>query len=137
MGHEGQRMVEERPRRRRSWPRKFRDAFRGVAVGVRGQSSFRAHFLFTVLVIAAAALLRASWIEWAVLLLCIAVVLAAEMFNSALESLAKAITGQHDPRLADALDTGSAAVLVAAIGAALVGGIVFLHRLGVLAAWWQ
>lgn len=129
-------MNGERPRRRRSWPRKFRDAFRGVAVGVRGQSSFRVHFLFAVLVIAAAALMRASWIEWVVLLLCIAVVLAAEMFNSALESLAKAITDKHDPRLADALDTGSAAVLVAAIGAALVGGIVFLHRLGLLAQWW-
>lgn len=103
---------------------------------MRGQSSFRAHFLFALLVIAAAALVRASPIEWAVLLLCIALVLTAEMFNSALESMAKAITDQHDPRLADALDTGSAAVLVAAVGAALVGGIVFLHRLGVLAGWW-
>jgi diacylglycerol kinase len=129
-------MNEERPRRRRSWARKFRDAFRGVAVGVRGQSSFRVHFLFAVLVIAAAALVRASSIEWVVLLLCIALVLTAEMFNSALESLAKAITDKHDPRLADALDTGSAAVLVAAIGATLVGGIVFLHRLGLLAQWW-
>ena len=130
-------MVEPRPRRGRSWGRKFRDAFRGVAVGVRGQSSFRVHFLFAALVIAAAALLRASWIEWAVLLLCIAVVLTAEMFNSALESLAKAITDKHDPRLADALDTGSAAVLLAAIGAVLVGAIVFLYRLGVLVGWWQ
>ena len=129
-------MVEEKPRRRRSWPRKFRDAFRGVAVGVRAQSSFRVHFLFTALVIAAAALLRAGWIEWVVLLVCIAVVLTAEMFNSALESLAKAITDKHDPRLADALDTGSAAVLVASIGAALVGAIVFLYRLGDLAGWW-
>jgi diacylglycerol kinase len=129
-------MVEEKPRRRRSWVRKFRDAFRGVAVGVRGQSSFRVHFFFAVAVIATAALLQASWIEWAVLLLCIAVVLATEMFNSALESLAKAITDQHDPRLADALDTGSAAVLVASIGAALIGAIVFLHCLGVQAGWW-
>ena len=132
-GREGERMPAEKTRRRRSWGRKFRDAFRGLAVGVRGQNSFRVHFPFAVLVIAAAAWLRASPIEWAVLLVCITLVLAAEMFNSALESLAKAITDKHDPRLADALDTGSAAVLVAAIGAVLVGGIVFLHRLGVLA----
>ena len=129
-------MVEQKPRRRRSWGRKFGDAFRGVAVGVRGQSSFRVHFLFAVLVIAAAALLGASRIEWTVLLLCIALVLTAEMFNSGLESLAKAITDKEDPHLADALDTGSAAVLVASIGAALVGGIVFLRRLGVLLGWW-
>ena len=75
-------------------------------------------------------------VEWCVLLVCIAMVLAAETFNSALELLAKAITDEHDPRLADALDIGSAAVLVASIGAALVGSILFLHRLGVLLGWW-
>ena len=124
------------PRRRRSWARKFRDAFRGLGVGVRGQSSFRVHFFFAAAVIVCAAVMRMPRVEWCVLLVCIALVLAAETFNSALELLAKAITDEHDRRLADALDIGSAAVLVASIGAAIVGSILFLHRLGVLAGWW-
>lgn len=129
-------MAEQGPRRRRSWAKKFRDAFRGLAVGVRGQSSFRVHFFFAAAVIVCAAVMRMPRLEWCVLLVCIAIVLAAETFNSALELLAKAITDEHDPRLADALDIGSAAVLVASIGAALVGSILFLHRLGVLLRWW-
>ena len=58
-----------------------------------------------------------SLVEWCLLLLCIAGVLTAEMFNSALESMAKAITGESDPHLGNSLDIGSAAVLVASIGA--------------------
>jgi diacylglycerol kinase len=129
-------MVEREPRRRRSWARKFGDAFRGVWVGVRGQSSFRVHFAFAAAVIACAAGMRVTLVEWCVLLLCIALVLTAEMFNSALEFLARAITDEHDPRLANALDIGSAAVLVASLAAALVGSILFLHQLGVRAGWW-
>jgi diacylglycerol kinase len=86
------------------------------------------HFSFAVAVAAAAALLHMDRREWYVLLLCITVVLTAETFNSALESMARAITREQNAHLRDALDIGSAAVLVAAIGAALIGILVFVHR---------
>ena len=106
--------------------------FRGIGCGMRGQLSFRVHVFVAVAVIVAAGVLHAELWEWCVLLLCIAGVLTAEMFNSALEHTAKAIKKDHDPQLADALDTGSAAVLFASIGAAVVGAIVFIHRIWML-----
>jgi diacylglycerol kinase len=121
----------------RSWARKFRDAFRGVKEGVRGQSSFFVHFCIAAVVMAAAAALGMNYVEWCLLLLCIAGVIAAEMFNSALESMAKAITGESDPHLGNSLDIGSAAVLVASIGSAVVGAIIFTYRFGVLLKWWE
>ena len=124
------------PKRPRSWAHKFSDAFRGVALGVRGQNSFYVHFGIAALVIVAAFALHATLIEWCTLLICIAGVLAAELFNSALESIGKAIDIQHNPHLEKALDISSAAVLVASIGAATVGGIVLLHRLGHVLTWW-
>jgi diacylglycerol kinase len=120
----------------RSWPDKFRDAFRGLKAGVRGQSTFFVHFLAAAAVIAAAALLQVGLCEWCLLLLCITGVIVAEMFNSALESMAKAITGESHPHLGNSLDIGAAGVLVAAIGASIVGAIIFLHRLGIVLAWW-
>ena len=120
----------------RYWNRKFRDAFRGMKEGVRGQSSFFVHFFTAAAVIAAAAVLGVSLVEWCLLLLCITGVLTAEMFNSALESMAKAITGESDPHLGNSLDIGSAAVLLASIGATVVGTIIFAHRLGILLGWW-
>jgi diacylglycerol kinase len=116
----------------RTWREKFRDAFRGIGCGMRGQSSFRVHVFVAVVVIVAAGVLHAELWEWCVLLLCIAGVLTAEMFNSALEHMAKVVEDKQNPQLADALDTGSAAVLFASIGAAVVGVIVFIHRIWVL-----
>ena len=121
---------------KRSWPLKFRDAFRGVKEGVHGQSSFFVHFLVAAAVIAAGIVLGVSLAEWCLLVLCIAGVLVAEMFNSALESMAKAVTGESDPHLGNSLDIGSAAVLVASLGASIVGTVVFGHRLGILLGWW-
>jgi diacylglycerol kinase len=121
----------------RTWPRKFRDAFRGMVLGVRGQRSFGVHFAVAVAVIGCGWGFRVGLLEWFVLLLCITVVLTAEMFNSAMESMAKAVSLEHQPYLGDALDIGSAAVLAASLGAALVGALLFTHRLGVVFGWWH
>ncbi len=120
----------------RHWRRKFRDAFRGVKEGVHGQSSFFFHFFVAVLVFVAGMVLEVNLIEWCLLIMCIAGVLTVEMFNSALESMAKAITGESDPHLGDSLDIGSAAVLIASIGASIVGAIIFANRLAILLEWW-
>jgi diacylglycerol kinase len=120
----------------RSWARKFGDAFRGLKVGVRGQTSFFVHLFTAAAVIIAAAVLGMSLVEWCLLLLCIAGVLTAELFNSALESMAKAITGESDPHLGNSLDIASAAVLLASLGSAIVGLAIFTRRLGELFGWW-
>ena len=113
----------------RSWAAKFRGAFCGIRRGVRGQSSFTVHFIATAIVIIVAALLRADAIQWCILLICITMVLAAEMFNTALEYLAKGITDRHDENIGLALEIASGAVLVASIGASIVGAIIFIGLL--------
>jgi diacylglycerol kinase len=114
---------------RRTWGAKFGDAFRGVRCGMRGQLSFRVHIFMAIAVIVAAVVLRAQLWQWCALLLCIAGVLTAEMFNSAMEHFAKAVEKDQNPRIGDALDTASAAVLIASIGAAIIGAMIFIERL--------
>ena len=92
------------------------------------------HLAVAAVVVALAAVLRVSAVEWCLLAGAIAVGLAAEIFNSALESLARAFGAGKNPRIRDALDMASAAVLVAAGGAAVVGLIVFGPRLLTLVA---
>ena len=107
----------------RPWKEKFGDAFRGLCEVVRRESSFAVHLAVAAAVIAAAAILRMGAVEWSVLLLCIAGVLAAETFNTALESMARAIAAGENRHLRDALDVGSGAVLTAAFGAVAVGAV--------------
>ncbi len=109
---------------RRSWFRKFYDAGRGCLWGMQGQSSFAVHFLLALVVIALAAWLRVERWEWIALLLCITAVLCAELFNTAIEYLAKSITREHDENIGHALDIASGAVLIAAIGSAVVGVLI-------------
>ena len=121
--------------RRRSWAKKFRDAFRGARQGVRGQGSFFVHVFFVAAVVLSAMALRVERIEWCALVLCITIVLAAEMFNRRWRRWPGRSTPRGTPISGDALDIGSAAVLLCAVGAAAVGLIVFLHRLGFLLEW--
>jgi diacylglycerol kinase len=113
----------------RTWSRKFADAFRGLGRAVRTQSSFVVHLAAAAAVVIAGAISRVSASEWSLLALAIGLVLMAEMFNTAVESLARGPGRRRHPRLRDALDMASAAVLVAAITAAVIGLGVFGPRL--------
>ncbi len=115
--------------RRLSWARKFQLAARGVVWAFRTQVNFRVHLALAVAVIAAAAYLQCSLVEWCVLALCIMTVLAAETFNTALEHLARAVTREHNEEIRNALDTAAGAVLLTAVGAASVGAAILGCRL--------
>ncbi len=115
--------------RSNSWASAFRRAARGVAWGVRSQRNFKVHLPIAIAVVIAAAVLGATLVEWCLLLLAIAIVLAAELFNTAIEHLARAVTREQHEELRNALDTASGAVLLASAGAAAVGAVIFLRLL--------
>ena len=119
----------DRPRRRRPWRDKFRAAFRGLKLGVRGHSSFSVHFFFTALVLVASAVFLRDLLEWCIILGCIGLVLTAELFNSAIETLFRGLDEPTKERTWPALDVAAGAVLLASIVAALIGGLVFLRHL--------
>lgn len=117
-------MMKHRP-----WREKFQDAGRGVLLSVREQSSFRVHLTAALLVIVAAALLRCDPLEWALLILSMGTVIAAEIFNSSLETLFHALDEGTKQRMTGCLDRAAGAVLVTAIMASLVGIMVLGRKL--------
>ena len=114
---------------RRGWGRKFGSAFAGIWLGVRGQSSCAVHALATVAVVAVAWALEVDRKDWALLILAITSVWAAELLNSALERLARAITTKENEEVRQALDIASGAVLAASLGAATLGLLVVIPHL--------
>lgn len=114
---------------RRNWITKFQDATRGVVTAFREGNSFTVHFLFSAAVLTCAVFFRVTQAEWCLLLLCIAAVLTAETFNSALESLAKAVTALRDENVGRALDMAAGAVLIISIGSAAIGLLIFIPHL--------
>ena len=110
---------------RRPWRDKFRVAFRGLKLGIRGHSSFFVHFFFTVLVLAAAIGFKCNTWQWCLLLGCIGMVLVAELFNSAVETLVRGLDDQTRSRVWPCLDIAAGAVLLASIFAVIIGIVVF------------
>ena len=80
---------EAPPRRAkpRRWRDKFREAFRGMKLGMRGHSSFAVHLFAAAAAVAACVALDCRVTEWCLILLCVGLVLTAELFNSAIETL--------------------------------------------------
>jgi diacylglycerol kinase len=114
---------------KRSWLQKFGDAFRGLYHAVSTEWSFAAHLPVAAAAVALAAWLGISPVEWCLVTLSIGGVIAAEVFNTSVESLARALDSGPDQRVKDALDTASAAVLVAVGAAIMVGLVIFGPRL--------
>ncbi len=113
------------PFRIRDRLRSFRYAFSGCAALLRTQPNARIHFVATILVVTAGFYCGLSRGEWGMVAIAMAIVWIAEALNTAIESVADATIPEFHPLIQRAKDTGAAAVLIAAIGAVVIGGLVF------------
>ena len=100
-------------------------AMSGFVHAVRSESSFRFHVLAAGMVLALLIALRPAPMWWAVLTITIVTVLAAELFNTALEHLADHVRPELHPQIKLVKDCAAAAVLVASIGAIAVAAAFF------------
>ena len=108
----------------RARARSFVHAGAGVLAMFRTQANARIHAAAALGVVAAGFAFDVSIAEWCWLVLAIALVLAAECMNTALESLADAVAPAPHPGVGRAKDAAAGAVLCAAIGAGLIGLLV-------------
>jgi diacylglycerol kinase (ATP) len=108
----------------RLW-RSFNHAFEGIMYAARTQPNMRAHLLISLLVLLAALLLRLDRDYLVDLVIMIAVVLALELLNTAVESMVDLLTVTHHPLAKTAKDAAAGAVLVASVAAVVVGYLVF------------
>ncbi len=67
--------------------------------------------------------------EMALLVLAIFAVIVSEMFNTALEELVNLLSPEKQPAAGLVKNIAAAAVLLSALGAALVGAIIFLPKI--------
>ena len=113
----------------RRWSKKFRCAFRGIVAGIHRQDSFWIHLPAAAAVLIFAAVLRLAVWEWCLLILSIAIVIAAELFNTAIEVLVRRLHPEQHADIGRVLDISAGAVLIVACGAAAVGVLVLASAL--------
>jgi len=104
---------------------KFGFAFKGLRFAFREELHMRFHILAAMLTIAAGIYLPISRIEWVLITLCIGLVLAVEMINSAIENMVDLAKPEHHPLAGKIKDIAAGAVLVTSIMAAIIGTVIF------------
>ena len=126
-------------RQQRGLTRSFGDALRGLWHVVRSERNARIHLAGAAAALIAAAVLRLGREEIAAVVFAIVVVFWAELANSMLERLLDLVHPEHSEQVRLIKDVGAAAVLVAAIGAAAIGVLVFgphlAHLTRLLGVW--
>ena len=112
-----------------SFVRRLGFALAGLAHALRAERSLRTQAVVFVLVVAALIGLRPAALWWAAVMLASAGVLAAELFNTALEALADHLHPDEHPRIRIVKDCAAAAVLIASLGAVAVAVALAAHLL--------
>jgi diacylglycerol kinase (ATP) len=105
--------------------RSFRYAFRGIWLTLRTQHNAWIHAVATVIAIGAGVYFGLSRAEWCWIVLACASVWTAEALNTAFEFLADVTTKEFHPIVCQAKDVAAGAVLLTAIGAAIIGALTF------------
>lgn len=101
-------------------------AFNGLKILFKNEHNSRIHLVFAIIVIAFSFLFKISPIQWSLVIFAIAIVFAAEIFNSAIELICNRISLENENIIKKIKDLSAAAVLVCSIAAAIIGLIIFI-----------
>lgn len=100
-------------------------AWAGIRAAFATQRNLRVHALAAGLASGLSLALGISRLEWALLVLTMALVVVAEMLNTALEATLDLISRERQPQIKFAKDVAAGAVLLAALAAVLVGLLIW------------
>ena len=107
----------------------FHYAARGIAIAWKHEQSFRVQVLVAVAVVGLILWLRVTLPQAVVLLLLIIFVLTLELINSILERFVDVFKPRIHPMVEEIKDLMAGAVLIASLGALIVGLLIFVPYL--------
>jgi diacylglycerol kinase (ATP) len=110
----------------------FLYAFQGILFLIKTERNPIIYLVVTFLVVLTGFFYHLSNIEWSIITLSISVVWMAEALNTAIELLSDEISEEKRERLGRAKDVAAGGVLLVAIGAVIVGVLIFLPHIAMV-----
>lgn len=121
-------MKESRPFSFKRRIKSFQFAFEGLATFFKTQPNAWIHLFSAMLVCVAGFYFQLNKLEWFMVITAITLVFITEMINTAIEFLCDKVEPSIDPQIKRIKDISAAAVLLSAIIACMIGGIVFIPK---------
>ena len=107
----------------------FKYACRGIKSAIKSERNMKIHFLATLIVTALGFILGLDPLEWVACIFSIVIVISSEMLNTAIETIVDLVSPNINPLAKKTKDIAAGAVLVLAIGALVVGLIIFIPKI--------
>lgn len=107
----------------------FKYAIEGFLSSFKTERNMKIHILAMAIVVVLGFYLKLNLIEWCIIVFAIILVISAELFNTAIETIVDMVSPEKNPKAKLAKDISAAAVLVLAIGAMIIGAIIFIPKL--------
>ena len=107
----------------------FTYAFNGLKFCFKNELNFKVQLLIAISTIGLGLFFSLTKIEWCLILFCIGIVLSAELFNTAIETICNKIEPNYHPTIKIIKDVSAAAVLILAIVSAVIGVIIFIPKI--------
>lgn len=104
----------------------FKNAFVGILSAVASERHMRVHIVVASYVLWFSRFYNFTISEYAIILMVIALVISAEMFNTSLENVVDLASPSYHEKAKKAKDTAAGAVLISAVFAAIIGIIFFI-----------
>lgn len=102
----------------------FGYAIKGLASAFGTEKHLQFHLLAAVAVTVIGFWVQLNTTEWSVIIICIAMVFVAELFNTAIEKLVDLVSPEYNKTAGLVKDVAAGAVLIASVAAAVVGVII-------------
>lgn len=107
-------------------------AISGILYALKTQRNIKIHFMTTLLIILFSILLKLNITEVLIVAITIALVLTAEMINTAIEAVVDMFTQEYHPLAQAAKNVAAGAVLISALNAVVVGYLIFYNKIAIL-----
>lgn len=107
----------------------FKYAFEGFLISFKAERNMKIHIIIMFLVIIMGIWLKISSIEWIICIILFAGVISGELFNTSIENVVDLVMPYKNKKAKIAKDVSAAGVLVLAIGAAIIGLIIFIPKI--------
>ena len=107
----------------------FKYAFEGLISAFKTERNIKIHILIMLLVIVLGILLKINKYEWIICIICFAMVISGELFNTAIETVVDMVMPYKNEKAKASKDISASAVLILAIGAAIIGLTIFVPKI--------
>lgn len=107
----------------------FKYAWQGIISAFNTERNMKIHVIIMLLVILAGIIFKINIFEWIICIICFMAVIGGELINTSIETTVDIAMPERNEKAKLAKDVAAGAVLVLAIGSAIIGLVIFVPKI--------